>query len=417
VTSTYPHALARVWAAIGVVVAVVVTAAIVLPPAVARTSPAGGREPVTFSLPAPTGPEQVGTLELHLIDQDRTDPWDDAGGPRELMISIWYSADHDPRAPATPYLQPRIASYYNQTLAELGIAEDAVDWAGAVTHAQTRAEVAAGDPRPLVIYSPGGGVPRALGTTLVEDLVSHGYVVVTVDSTYQAPVEFPDGTTRMPAHDVDLKQALAERVKDIRFVLDQLALIEAGGNPDVEQRALPDGLGAQLDLDRIGMFGHSIGGFAAAETMQVDDRVRAGVNLDGSMGEEYRGSSDTMIERPFLLFGAGTDGDSDRPHNHIGAPDWASYWKLMTGWKRDLYLATGEHMSFSDFQSVIPAIGAEIDLDEEDVRDAIGTVDPAQSLTLQRRYLLAFLDQHLRDLPQPILDTVPADLSIAELIT
>jgi hypothetical protein len=129
----------------------------------------------------PTGDrwaQGVVNLELHLIDQGRTDPWDEAGGPRELMISIWYPADHAPGAPTTPYLHPRIASY-NQTLAELGMAEDAVDWVGAVSHAQTRGAVAGGELRPVVSYSPGGGAPRTLGTTLVEDLVSQGYVVVT----------------------------------------------------------------------------------------------------------------------------------------------------------------------------------------------------------------------------------------------
>jgi hypothetical protein len=103
-------------------------------------------------------------------------------------------------------------------------------------------------------------------------------------------------------------------------------------------------------------------------------------------------------------------------HHRLGAPDWASAWELTTGWKRDLYLATGEHLSFTDFQTVVPTIGAEIDLDPQQVRDAIGTVDPAQSLTAQRRFLRAFFDRHLRGRPRPILDTVPVDLSIVKLI-
>ncbi|WP_152363018.1 alpha/beta hydrolase family protein [Microlunatus speluncae] len=415
-SSTYPHPMARVWTGLALAVAVLLTAAITLPPAVAESSAAGPGDPVPFTLAAPTGPEQIGTFELHLIDTERPDPWADGGGPRELMISLWYPARHDPAAPPTPYLPARVASFYNQTSAELGIVKDAVDFAGATTHAQTRAAVAGAEPRPVVLYSPGGGRPRFLGTQQVEDLVSRGYVVVTVDSTYQAPVEFPDGLT-MPARGVDLKQALAERVRDLSFVLDQLELLQAGANPDVDGRDLPAGIGATLDLSRVGMFGHSMGGFAAAETMITDDRIDAGVNLDGSMGRKYQGRPDATLDRPFLLMGGGTDGESDRPHTHRGAPDWADYWGRFTGWKRDLYLPAAEHMSFTDLQTLLPEVGTELDLDQEAVRAAIGTVDPAAGLAVQRAYLAAFFDQHLNDRPQPILDTVPAEHRIAELIS
>lgn len=414
--STYPHATRRVWVASGLAIALLVAAVLTLPRAVADSSAAGPGDPITFTLPAPTGPHQIGTLDLHLVDNDRTDPWADGGGPRELMISIWYPAQHTAGTPATPWLPARIASFYNQTTAELGIAKDAVDFAGATSHAQTRAAVASGGPWPVVLFSPGGGMPRSMGTTLVEELVSHGHVVVTVDSTYQAPVEFPDGLT-MPAKGVDLKQALAERVRDLSFVLDELERLRAGDNPDVDGRSLPDGLGSSLSLDDVGIFGHSMGGFAAAEVLQVDDRIKAGANLDGSMGAKYRGRPDGTVQRPFLLVGAGTDGDSDRPHTHRGAPDWTAYWQDLRGWKRDLYLPDGEHMSFTDLQSMLPAVAAQMPLDDAAVTAAIGTVDPVLSLSAQRRYLVAFFDQHLRDQPQPMLDAVPADLPVAELIS
>lgn len=414
--STYPHARRRVWIASGLAVALLVTAVLTLPRAVAASSAAGPGDPVRFTLPAPTGRHQIGTLDLHLVDHDRTDPWADSGGPRELMISIWYPAEHRSGAPATPWLPARIASHYNQTTAELGIAKDAVDFAGVPSHAQTRAAVAEGGPWPVVLFSPGGGMPRSMGTTLVEELVSNGYVVLTVDSTYQAPVEFPDGLT-MPARGVDMKQALAERVRDLGFVLDEMHRLQSGDNPDVDGRILPDSLGEALDLNTVGIFGHSMGGFASAEVLQVDDRFTAGANLDGSMGADYRGQPDGTVTQPFLLVGAGTDGSSDRPHTRRGAPDWAAYWKDLRGWKRNLYLPDGEHMAFTDLQAMLPAVGTEIDLDHAAVAEAIGTIDPALSLSVQRQYLLAFFDQHLRDQPQPILDAVPADLPVAELIS
>jgi hypothetical protein len=64
-SSSYPHAPARVWAGLALVVAVLIAAAITLPPAVAESSAAGPGDPVPFTLAAATGPEQLGTFELH----------------------------------------------------------------------------------------------------------------------------------------------------------------------------------------------------------------------------------------------------------------------------------------------------------------------------------------------------------------
>ncbi|MHC8564033.1 hypothetical protein ACW23B_26315 [Streptomyces albidoflavus] len=50
------------------------------------------------------------------------------------------------------------------------------------------------------------------------------------------------------------------RVGDTRFVLDQLAT----------GRGLPEGLGRALDLERVGMYGHSGGGATAAEAMREE---------------------------------------------------------------------------------------------------------------------------------------------------
>jgi alpha-beta hydrolase superfamily lysophospholipase len=38
----------------------------------------------------------------------------------------------------------------------------------------------------VVLYSPGAGDPRTWETALVQDLASRGYVVVTIDHTYDA---------------------------------------------------------------------------------------------------------------------------------------------------------------------------------------------------------------------------------------
>lgn len=60
------------------------------------------------------------------------------------------------------------------------------------------------------------------------------------------------------------------RVADTRFVIDQLAALHAGRNPDAGHRPLPTGLAGAMDMNRVGMFGVSAGGFTAWQAMDED---------------------------------------------------------------------------------------------------------------------------------------------------
>ncbi|WP_170231241.1 alpha/beta hydrolase family protein [Pseudonocardia kunmingensis] len=372
--------------------ALLLTAAACASPASEPTAP---RVPLT--LPAPTGPAPIGTLELHLVDHDRTDPF--AATPdrlRELVVSIWYPARPGPDAPRAPYLAPEVADFYDRQAAALGVPSGTADFAGIGTHAAQRAPVADGATGlPVVLYSPGGNQSRALGTTLVEELASHGYVVVTIDHTYSGPVRFPD-RTELAAPDLDKALIMQQRARDTGFVLDQLALVAAGSDPDAQHRGLPPGVAEALDLSRVGMFGHSAGGFTTAEAMLTEERIDAGANLDGSMPPEYGQAAPGGSSRPFLLVGGGTSGSDAHPHHHGAAPDWAAFWDASTGWKRDLHLPDAEHMSFTDLQVLLPQIDRAVPIADEALTGRIGTIDPARSLAVQRRSITAFFDEHLK---------------------
>ncbi|MEU7524240.1 alpha/beta hydrolase [Saccharothrix sp. NPDC042600] len=334
----------------------------------AGLAPAAATQPVALTLPGPTGPYPVGTKELHLVDHDRIDPW--TSRPRELMVSLWYpAAGNGPRARQFP---PAVAAYYDRNA---GVPPGTADFAGTLTRSRTGATPLPGR-RPVVLYSPGGGHSRFLGTTLVEDLASRGYVVVGIDHTPVGPVQFPD-RVELPRSGVDAAQVLRERVRDTSFVLDELA-------------AFPT-----LDLTRVGMFGHSMGGFTTAEAMIGENRIKAGANLDGSMDPRYGQAASVGVTRPFLLMGGGLS--SGAPHNHAHSGDWASFWSTSTGWRRDVYLPTAEHLSFSDAQVLLPQL-------DGDFTASIGTIDPRSSLAAQRKYLGAFFNLHLRGWPTTAFD-------------
>jgi dienelactone hydrolase len=364
--------------------AVVAATALALPgTAVAADVPAprsGGT--VRLVLPEPTGPHRLGTVALHLVDRSRPDPWVPEEAVRELMVQIWYPARDVRRFPRAPWVSPALAARINPPGSGVELP---------VTHAHTGAPAEPGR-RPVVLYSPGFGVERTAGTALVEELASHGYIVVTIDHTHDSPlVEFPGGrvaTSAVPPptgepgeEDRLIAKALAARVADTRFVLDWLAQ---------PHRTLPGGLWQSMDQRRIGMIGHSLGGATAAQTMSVDRRVRAGANLDGAMSGGVLSSG---LDRPFLL--VGSDG-----HGRATDETWAAFWSVLRGPRLELQLRDSGHMSFTDYQVLLPQAG----IPPADLIEGYGTIEGGRSVRVQRAYLLAFVDRALGGRRGTLLD-------------
>ncbi|GII05980.1 lipase [Planobispora takensis] len=387
------------------------------------TAPAAA-ERARLTAPALTGPYDVGTADLHLVDSSRPDPWKPERH-RELMVTVTYPADRLARGPRAPWLTPGVSSVVDQVLAGedyLALPAGSIDWASAKRRAETGVPVERGAPKPVALFSPGFGGPREVYTAIVDDLASRGYVVVSLSHTYEsAAVEFPGGRLELAVSgDGDPgfeKKALDARVADIRFVLDRLTKITRGENPDAGGRPLPRGLGRSLDLSRIGAYGHSYGGFTAGETMVHDRRVDAGINLDGAMatavgyppGSPYVPGEVTErgLDGPFLLMGAEGVGENGEPleHTHRNPGfdrSWADFWAVQRGWKRDLFLRGGTHMAYSDLQIIVPQLGARVAPEKREA--VIGTIDPRRSLAAQRDYIGAFFDLHLRGRDRHLFD-------------
>ncbi|MGW3199258.1 alpha/beta hydrolase family protein [Streptomyces sp. NPDC001118] len=364
----------------------------------ARTgSPPSSARPL--SLPAPTGQYRVGEVELHLVDHSRPDPWHPGPGRRELMVSVYYPATHTAGRPAAPYMLPAAAGHFDKVTANdylaLHVPAGRADWARTTTHVAQSAPVAAGrgGRLPVALYSPGLGEPRTWGTAAAADLASRGYVVVAIDHTYESPeVQFPNGslaTMSLPSDDGNafIRKALAVRVTDTSFVLDQLRVLNSGRNPDADGQPLPAGLTGALDLAEVGMFGHSMGGTAAALAMDADHRITAGIDIDGNL--TYTDGSlmpvaQHGLDRPFLLMGK--DGKTDT------GPGWQAFRTHTPGWTRQLTLLGSEHASFTDAEALVP----QLHLRPSDQIDDIGTIDPATAIRTNEAYVSAYFDHWLR---------------------
>ncbi|MEU6669265.1 hypothetical protein [Streptomyces sp. NPDC046727] len=360
------------------------------------------RAPLTPALPAPTGPYRVGTTSMHLVDAARRDPWVPSQRRRELMVSLWYPARPGQGKGMAPQLPAGTAARFGalaETEEGFSIGAGAVDWAATRTHSAVGAPVLRQrGGLPVVLYSPGKDMPRGFGTVLAEDFASRGYVVVAVDHTHESlAVEFPGGRLeeKQPATETRVLRALVDvRVADVRFVLDCLEALNAGGTPDASRRPLPAGLAHGLDLSAIGMFGHSLGGATTAQVMHDDDRVVAGANLDGGMGSGAD-SVGTVVEegldRPFLLVSSVL--------GNCRHPVHATFWQHLRGWHHNIQMLSAGHYSYTDLQAQLPRIAEAGAMPTGRLVDAVGTVTPARSLHVQRTYLGAFLDAHLRHRP------------------
>lgn len=359
--------------------------------AIAAPAATASPAPVQLTLPAPTGRHAVGTVSLHVVDASRSDPWVPAQPFRELMIQLWYPAATVHGYPRAPWLSSAAASVYERSN---GLPAGVLRWPTTHAHVGAAMDRRPGG-RPVVLYSHGLGGERSETTALVEDLASHGYIVVTIDHVHDARVvELPDGRLPVsaipeltPDNEVQLTaKAIDARVLDTRFVLDQLVTINRGENPDAERRPLPRGLRGALDLKHVGMMGHSDGGATTAAAMPADSRITAGINLDGTL---WTPQARAGSNRPLLLIG--------RPdHNRDTDATWATFWANQRGPKRQLILAGSTHATFHDFAVLLPQVAPALNIPPEQVTAMVGSIDGRRAVALLRRYVNAYFDRYLR---------------------
>ncbi|MEU3623503.1 alpha/beta hydrolase [Amycolatopsis coloradensis] len=335
---------------------------------VSLASPASAAPRLT--LPPPTGRHPVGSTDLHLTDRSRQDPWMPTG-PRELMVSMFYPALL-PVGPKRPYLTLAEAKAF---LTESGVPDiDPARIAEIRTSARVDAPPLPGK-RALVVLSPGFGKPRTTLTGLAEELASKGFVVALIGHNHESHgTAFPDGrVTGCAACGSDSTLLPPIRALDVSFVLDTLT------GPSSEWSWL-------IDRTKIGMAGHSIGGYSTPTAMVADQRIRAGADLDGRLWSPIPASG---IDRPFLLLGRESEYTPAGPDT-----TWAANWPNLTGWKRWISVAAAGHPSFTD----VGVLGEQLGIIPP------GILGGERGMALTRAYVSAFFDKHLRGGSQPSLD-------------
>ena len=246
-------------------------------PATLATSTLDAR---TLVAPAPTGTYAVGRMSMVWTDSSRRDPVDSTRA-RELPVWIWYPAAPAPDTERQPALPPAWQARRIETLTQkLGPAVARA--AGSLkVHARIAAPwQASASRRPVLLFTPGLGWLPSDYSVLLEDLASHGYVVVGLASPgFADVVRFADGREVVRTLGIGEKIGTDQAIvhADAAYVLDRLRAMAE------DPHTL---LHARVDLTRIGVLGHSLGGTTALMLAARDSQVRAAVNIDGDpMGD------------------------------------------------------------------------------------------------------------------------------------
>jgi len=125
---------------------------------------------------------------------------------------------------------------------------------------------------------------------------------------------------------------------DIGFVLDELAALEP--NADLGLVA------GKLDLEKVGIFGHSTGGGATAEFCAVDARCKAALAMDLWSEPVSMSALEAGLSVPLMLMHS-ADWDLDDPANNYGRIG-----TLVDASTSDVYEFTVQGTEHYDFSSI-----------------------------------------------------------------
>lgn len=352
-------------------------------------------------LPKPSGDFFVGFDYLCFTDSTRKELFDNnLEKYREITAKVWYPTDVEPSNTA-PY-------FYNSDIIIEYFAFPEIF--GEITTNSSRAVPLSQKEKayPVLVFNHGWGEHFAQNTILMEELASFGYIVFSIAHHYECKFSFyPDGNIitidmnssrflqmlqeqqkpeameliiRMLGLDkmdeqkrilIDQSNVLPTLLKespkywadDISFFIDELEMINTDSQLFREK----------LDLKRIGVFGMSMGGIAANEICISDNRVKAGINIDGGL---VSSEIESKIQTPFMFLNS---------KRYLGYG--ALFTSRITKDGYSLSVKNSDHYNFTDYSIYrIPNIDF-----------LLGTIEGNKTIEIMNDLVLAFFDKYLKE--------------------
>ncbi len=333
--------------------------------------------------PALPNPEAAGPYPAGVTAMLLTDPAREGlvgSGPRRLMTEVWYPSTSVANGMPAPELWDYFLGIDPALIAglmQMGFGADMRTAAENIAlHAVRDAPVREGR-WPLIIFSHGNGGLRSQALWWCEHMASHGYIVAAIDHTGNAGATVIAG--QLIPMDAGLREASAEaRPKDVSFVIDSFTAMDKGTDSRFYEK---------VDIESIGVAGHSFGGRTATDAASQDARVDA-ISPWAAVGQN-RSDYDT----PLMMLIA----TEDDTIGLEGNARMRAYYEESTGPKYCAEFVNAGHYSFTEMYRWNPAFGDGCGTGTRITNgEAIEYIGQETCWPLMNGYTTAFFGKHLK---------------------
>tara|TARA_B100000965_G_scaffold383412_1_gene382623 strand:- start:78 stop:1319 length:1242 start_codon:yes stop_codon:yes gene_type:complete len=359
------------------------------------------------SIDPPTGKYNIGTQVYFWTDNFRsevytTDPTDH----RELMVQIWYPAkggENYQKAPHVTFPKKSISSIAKTAGLPASFGNHGTQLVSNSVYGLSPIQ---NEKFPLILFSHGDGGLLTQNTSQVEELVSNGYIVIACNHTYNASITFDKEGSPIPyKQNVSWNEQaqyhkkyytnllINYRYQDLAFLLKTL-----------KQNLLNDGsvnpFKKNIDFEKVGAMGHSMGGGTTYIAMLKNNEVKAGVALDGWFFGLLDEDAKTNTKKPFLHIGQeqflDTDIEGDINFSKDGKRNFDIYNTILETniESYGVYIKNSLHYSYTDMKLIYNQ-----DAPFSLPLDSLGEVDKKIVDKVLDKTVLEFFNYTLKDEP------------------
>jgi dienelactone hydrolase len=266
----------------------------------------------SIEFPSLTGLHSVGYKNLEFTDEGRDDPYN-SGHHRKIKVTVYYPSIDAPKP--EPYGDEEVDFWKTELKEPLESKKITPKEFESITQElkvlkvfKSKNGTPATGPFPVILFEHGFGVTAGSYQRMLLELVSHGYVVIAPGHPNIATtVIFDDGITAFLKAGRDALM-FETAFLDTQFVLSKIETIASTT--------------LSMDLTKIGMMGHSLGGATTIGTTRNNPHILAGISLDAPISHDtydYDGDERSVskldsdikldygsdFEKPFLHIFAG----------------------------------------------------------------------------------------------------------------
>ncbi len=335
-------------------------------------------------IPMPTGDYQIGNQYFIVEDNDRLELYtDDPNDTRRFAFNVWFPTDDTQDKNLSRWIGNQ---YITRGLAKsVGLPSFSLDHLVDIkSNSYSWTTISNQEEKyPVVIISHGWGGFMSLHTDIAEEFASRGYVVISIDHTYgSVATTFIDETVyqnkdALPSRDEPnfldkATQLVNTYAKDVSKTIDFL---------EEKNEAETGFFSGKLDLDYIGLIGHSTGGGADVAVALDDDRITALIGLDAWVEPISTQEIDKGLDIPSLFIRSETWSEGEN-NIHLNLLIKNSINSMLFQIDGSTHADFTMAYMFSPLTSVI---------------GFTGSLDYQYLLDMQKAVMVPFFEQHLKN--------------------